>query len=121
MILFRGNVAFHYKAQGSRYKAKDPKLVNFFLVPCALYLEPCTTYLQQKLMFRLDGKKAAVTGGGSGIGKAVAHLFAKQGAAVYVIDLNEESANATVKEIQKDGGKAITQACDVTSQLQVQE
>jgi NAD(P)-dependent dehydrogenase (short-subunit alcohol dehydrogenase family) len=72
-------------------------------------------------MFRLDGKKAAVTGGGSGIGKAVARLFAKQGASVYVIDLNEESANTTAKEIQKEGGKAITQACDVTSQLQVQE
>ena len=72
-------------------------------------------------MFRLDGKKAAVTGSGSGIGKAVAHLFAKQGAEVHVIDLNEEATNETVKEIQKENGKAVAQVCDVTSQAQLKE
>ena len=72
-------------------------------------------------MFRLDGKKAAVTGGGSGIGKAVAHLFAKQGAEVHVIDLNKEAAGATVQEIQQDKGTAIAQVCDVTSQSEVKE
>jgi NAD(P)-dependent dehydrogenase (short-subunit alcohol dehydrogenase family) len=72
-------------------------------------------------MFRLDGKKAAVTGSGSGIGKAVARLFAKQGAEVHVIDLNEDATNGTVKEIQLEKGKAVAQVCDVTSQSQVKE
>src|SRR5258705_3359465 len=70
-------------------------------------------------MFRPDGKKAAVTGSGSGIGKAVARLFAKQGAEVHVIDLNEDATNGTVKEIQLEKGNAVTQVCDVTSQSQV--
>ena len=72
-------------------------------------------------MFRLDGKKAAVTGAGSGIGKAVALLFAKQGAEVYVIDLNEEAAGTTVQEITQNKGKAMVQVCDVSSQTQVKK
>jgi NAD(P)-dependent dehydrogenase (short-subunit alcohol dehydrogenase family) len=65
-------------------------------------------------MFRLDDKKAAVTGAGSGIGKAVALLFAKQGAEVYVIDLDEEAAGTTVQEIKQNNGKASAQVCDVS-------
>ena len=72
-------------------------------------------------MFRLDGKKAAVTGAGSGIGKAIALLFAKQGAEVHVIDLNEEATATTVQEIKQDNGKAIAQVCDVSSQSQVKK
>jgi 2-keto-3-deoxy-L-fuconate dehydrogenase len=72
-------------------------------------------------MFRLEGKKAAITGGGSGIGKAIAILFASQGAEVHVVDLSEEAANATVKEIQQQGGKAFAQICDVSSQLRVKQ
>lgn len=72
-------------------------------------------------MFRLDGKKAAVTGSGSGIGKAVAHLFAKQGAEVHVIDLNEDAAKETVKEIQQQNGTAVAQVCNVTSQSEIKE
>ena len=72
-------------------------------------------------MFRLDGKKAVVTGSGSGIGKAVAKLFAKQGAEVFVIDLNQDAANDTISEIKKEDGKATPHVCDVTSQSQVKE
>jgi NAD(P)-dependent dehydrogenase (short-subunit alcohol dehydrogenase family) len=72
-------------------------------------------------MFRLDGKKAVVTGSGSGIGKAVAKLFAKQGAEVFVIDLNQDAANDTTSEIKKENGKATPHVCDVTSQSQVKE
>lgn len=70
-------------------------------------------------MFRLDGKMAAVTGSGSGIGKAVALLFARQGAMVHLIDLNEGAINKTKEEIEKLNGKAVVHICDVTSQKQV--
>lgn len=72
-------------------------------------------------MFKLNEKIAVVTGSGSGIGKAVALLFAKQGAQVHVIDMNEEACNATVKEIQQTGGKAFAHVCNVTDQQQVKE
>ena len=70
-------------------------------------------------MFQLQGKIAAVTGSGSGIGKAIALLFAKQGATVHLLDLNEEAISATAKEIEEQGGKAVIQACDVASQEQL--
>ena len=70
-------------------------------------------------MFDLNGKVAAVTGGGSGIGKAVALLFAQQHADVQVIDLNREACEATVQEIESANGKASTRVCDVSSQEQV--
>lgn len=72
-------------------------------------------------MFELKEKKAVVTGSGSGIGKAVALLFAKQGAEVCVLDLNEEACNATVAEIKNTGGKARSCLCNVTDQQQVKE
>lgn len=71
-------------------------------------------------MFRLKDKNAVVTGGGSGIGKAVALIFARQGANVYVVDLNKESAEEVVKEIHSEGGKAVACICNVTSQKDVQ-
>ncbi|HEY4110928.1 SDR family oxidoreductase [Puia sp.] len=63
-------------------------------------------------MFSLEGKKAVVTGAGSGIGKAVAVLLAKQGATVYVADINEEQANATAKEIGANAKAAIADVAD---------
>jgi NAD(P)-dependent dehydrogenase (short-subunit alcohol dehydrogenase family) len=67
-------------------------------------------------MFKLDGKTSVITGGGSGIGKAVALLFAKQNSEVHVIDLNEETGGMTAGEIQRANGKAFAHACDVTDQ-----
>jgi len=72
-------------------------------------------------MFDLNGKVAAVTGSGSGIGKAVALLFAKQGATVQLIDLNEEALTVTADEIKAAGGNAVKQVCDVTQQQQVKD
>src|SRR5664279_1319468 len=73
------------------------------------------------MMFSLKEKIAVVTGAGSGIGKAVALLFAKQGCVVHVVDLNEEACNTTVREIIKNNGQAILQVCDVTDQQRVKE
>ena len=72
-------------------------------------------------MFRLDGKIAAVTGGGSGIGRAVAKVFSQQGATVHIIDVSEENAQQVSGEIASGGGKAFAYACDVSNQQQVNE
>lgn len=67
-------------------------------------------------MFSLHGKNAAITGAASGIGKAVALLFARQGAHVHVLDLNQDAINTTVAEIKASNGDATGYACDVTDQ-----
>jgi 2-keto-3-deoxy-L-fuconate dehydrogenase len=72
-------------------------------------------------MFRLDGKVAAITGGGSGIGRAVSKLFAQQGAAVHIVDLSKENAQPVLEEIESEGGKAFVHTCDVSNQQQVNE
>jgi 2-keto-3-deoxy-L-fuconate dehydrogenase len=57
-------------------------------------------------MFDLTGKAALVTGAASGIGEAIANTFARQGAFVYVADLDEKNGERVSDEINKDGGKA---------------
>jgi NAD(P)-dependent dehydrogenase (short-subunit alcohol dehydrogenase family) len=70
-------------------------------------------------MFSLQNKKAVVTGGGSGIGRAIATLFAKQGAEVHILDLTLESAKEAVEDIKKLGGTVFSYACNVSSQKEV--
>lgn len=70
-------------------------------------------------MFSLDDKKAIITGAGSGIGKAIAILFAKQGAEVHIIELSKEAAKSSVEEIQANGGKVFSYACNVAMQQEV--
>jgi len=71
------------------------------------------------MLFSLNNKKAAITGAGSGIGLAIAQVFAQQGAEVYILDLNETTAQEVVQGIQAQGGKAQAYACDVSNQAQV--
>jgi NAD(P)-dependent dehydrogenase (short-subunit alcohol dehydrogenase family) len=66
-------------------------------------------------MFRLDNKIAVITGAGSGIGAAIAKTFARQGANVFVLELNEAAGDATVSRIRETGGAADVIACDVSS------
>lgn len=63
----------------------------------------------------LKDKVALVTGAGSGIGKAIAKLFAKNGAKVMVSDLNEESAKKVSEEIKSEGGEASYFVADTSS------
>ena len=64
-------------------------------------------------MFSLTGKVAAVTGAGSGMGKAIAELFARQGGIVAAIDIDETTARATATGIAAAGHTAHPFTCDV--------
>jgi len=70
-------------------------------------------------MFKLDNKVAVITGGGSGIGRAIATIFAQQGAKIYIIDVDEKEAEETVKAITDASGEAAFKKCDISSKEQV--
>ena len=72
-------------------------------------------------MFKLTNKIALITGGGSGIGKAMSLLFAQQGATIHIIEMNLENAQQTVTEITANGGSAFAHSCNVANQQQVLE
>jgi NAD(P)-dependent dehydrogenase (short-subunit alcohol dehydrogenase family) len=71
--------------------------------------------------FSLRNKVAIVTGGGSGIGKAISLTFAEQGAKVHILDFNLEAAQETVSEINTIKEQAEAHKCDVANQLNVNE
>ena len=67
------------------------------------------------------GKTIIITGAASGIGKATALIFAREGANVACADINGDGARATASQISGSGGKALALAVDVTSRAQVNE
>lgn len=69
---------------------------------------------------KLEGKVAVVTGAGSGMGREIAVLFAREGAKVVVSDINEQTANETLDLIKADGGSATVAVANVAIEEDVQ-
>ncbi len=72
-------------------------------------------------MFNLEKKSMIVTGGASGIGRAIARLSAKQGASVFIFDINEITATQVTNEIMAEGGAAQMIILDIADQQQVRK
>jgi NAD(P)-dependent dehydrogenase (short-subunit alcohol dehydrogenase family) len=70
-------------------------------------------------MGRLDGKVAVITGAASGMGRATAARFAGEGANVVIADLNAEGGESAVRECKENGGNAVFQLTDVTSEAAI--
>jgi len=69
---------------------------------------------------RLKDKVAIVTGAASGIGREIAVIFAREGARIAIADLNQQAADATAREIDPHGQRAIGVAMDVSDEAQVE-
>jgi 2-keto-3-deoxy-L-fuconate dehydrogenase len=91
MILFLGNEAYRYK------------------------------FRYMKTKFSLKNKSAIITGGGSGIGKAIAETFSQQGAHVHILDYDLQSASEAVEAIKAKGFLASAYYCDVANFQQVSD
>ena len=91
MILFLGNEAYRYK------------------------------FRYMKTKFSLNNRSAIITGGGSGIGKAIAETFSQQGAHVHILDYDLQSASEAVEAIKAKGFLATAYYCDVANFQQVSD
>ena len=72
-----------------------------------------------KTKFSLQNQTVIITGGGSGIGKAIAKTFGTQGADVHILDINIDKANKIAAEISSKGFKAKAYHCNVANYKQV--
>jgi len=72
-------------------------------------------------MYSLKNKIAIITGGGSGIGRAISVLFARQGARVYILDIDEKGSSDTVEQIKSSGGFADFIYCAVDHEESVEK
>jgi len=70
---------------------------------------------------KLEGRVAVVTGGGGGIGAQICRTFAQQGAAVAVVDIQQEAAGQVAEAIGRSAGRAVAVACDVTNRDDVEQ
>jgi NAD(P)-dependent dehydrogenase (short-subunit alcohol dehydrogenase family) len=72
-------------------------------------------------MMRFQGRTVLITGAGSGIGRATAERFGREGAAVVCVDLSEKGAEETAASIKSAGGEALALTCDVSKPAAVNE
>ena len=70
---------------------------------------------------KLMGKKTIITGGASGMGKATAELFAREGARVAILDIDEHEGNKTIDLIKKNGGEGVFIKTDVSNVKEVND
>jgi 2-keto-3-deoxy-L-fuconate dehydrogenase len=76
-------------------------------------VENVDTQPSRRTTFRLEGKTAVITGGASGIGRAIAECFAVAGARIRILDIDVRSAENAAQEISRQGAKAVAYACDL--------
>ena len=70
---------------------------------------------------RLKDKVPFITGAGSGVGRATAQIFAKEGANIVVVDIDERAGRETVDIVRHQGGEALFVLCDVAAEADIKK